>query len=117
MARLRFGFLLAVVVLVVSVAPSQAWVAVHGFHGPHVFVGPRVFIGPDPFWSAYPYPTYPPVVVQPSPPAQVYVQPQQAPPAESYWYYCENPKGYYPYVSQCPKGWMQVVPGTKPPTP
>jgi hypothetical protein len=117
MMRLRFGFLLAVAVLVVSVAPAHAWVAVHGFHGPHVFVGPRVFIGPDPFWYAYPYPTYPPVVVQPSPPAQVYVQPQQAPPAESYWYYCENPKGYYPYVSQCPGGWMRVVPGTKPPTP
>src|SRR2546421_12867665 len=114
MTRLRFGFLLAVVVLVVSVAPAHAW---GGFHGPHGFVGPRGFIGPDPFWYAYPYPAYPPVVVQPSPPAQVYVQPQQGPPAESDWYYCENTRGYYPYVSQCPKGWMQVVPGTKPPTP
>jgi len=28
----------------------------------------------------------------------------------SYWYYCENPKGYYPYVKDCPYGWMKVVP-------
>ncbi len=88
----------------------------HGFRGPHVFVGPRVFIGPGPFWYPYPYAYYPsPVVIEPAP--QVYVQPPPAPPPQSYWYYCEDPKGYYPYVSQCPGGWMQVVPRTNAPTP
>jgi hypothetical protein len=115
MTKRWIGFLVAVAVLVVGIAPAQAWVAVHGFHGPHVFVGPRVFVGPGPFWYPHPY-YWPPVVVQPSPP-QVYVQPPEAPPAQLYWYYCENPKGYYPYVSQCPGGWMRVVPQPNPSTP
>ena len=62
----------------------------------------------------YPYPLVVPeigfevpVVVQPPPPAPVYVQPTADP---NYWYYCENPRGYYPYIGQCPGGWMKVVP-------
>jgi hypothetical protein len=37
---------------------------------------------------------------------------QPAPQAEQpvYWYYCKDPQGYYPYVKQCPGGWMKVVP-------
>jgi hypothetical protein len=73
-----------------------------GFGGP-VFIGPS--IGWDPFW--YPYPAYsyaPPVVIQPEP--QVYVQPQ----APGYWYYCTEAGAYYPYVQQCPSGWLSVVP-------
>jgi hypothetical protein len=27
------------------------------------------------------------------------------------WYYCSNPAGYYPYVTQCNTGW-QTVPAT-----
>jgi hypothetical protein len=27
-----------------------------------------------------------------------------------YWYYCEDPKGYYPYVESCPQGWRRVAP-------
>ena len=34
--------------------------------------------------------------------------------ANNYWYYCRDPEGYYPQVSRCPTGWMQVVPH-KPP--
>ncbi len=39
------------------------------------------------------------------------VQAQQ-PPAQqpAYWYYCPNPPGYYPYVKECPPGWMTVAP-------
>ena len=29
-----------------------------------------------------------------------------------YWYYCTDPQGYYPYVRECPQGWMQVVPSS-----
>ena len=39
-----------------------------------------------------------------------YVQPPQQDP--DYWYYCEDPRGYYPYVPDCPGGWMKVVPNT-----
>lgn len=31
-----------------------------------------------------------------------------------YWYYCTDPEGYYPYVRDCPRGWMQVVPSSPP---
>ena len=26
------------------------------------------------------------------------------------WYYCEDPKGYYPYIRECPTGWQRVSP-------
>ncbi len=67
--------------------------------------------GPYPYYPYYGYPYYysaPPVVVQQSPPA--YVQQQPAPQQPSYWYYCPNPQGYYPYVKDCSVGWMTVVP-------
>jgi hypothetical protein len=28
----------------------------------------------------------------------------------SMWYYCESEAAYYPYVSNCPAGWLQVEP-------
>ena len=66
-----------------------------------------------PYAYGYPYGyAYPPVVAVPS--TQVYVQPSapaaaQPPPSAS-WYYCDNPRGYYPYVQQCPGGWRAVAP-------
>ena len=47
----------------------------------------------------------PPVVTDPAP--QAYVQRPQAP---AYWYYCAEAGAYYPYVQQCPSGWLTVVP-------
>jgi hypothetical protein len=74
-------------------------------------------------WEAsyphYAYPYYPdaypgPVVVQ-QPATEVYVQPAPQRSAESgYWYYCQDPEGYYPYVKECPNGWMKVVPSPPP---
>lgn len=58
---------------------------------------------------------YPPTVIVPTTPP-VYIQQQQSQPAQSaqpqtnYWYYCQNPDGYYPYVKNCPGGWLQVAP-------
>jgi hypothetical protein len=40
--------------------------------------------------------------------SEEYAQPPDFDP--NYWYYCEDPKGYYPYVTECPDGWMKVVP-------
>jgi hypothetical protein len=34
-----------------------------------------------------------------------------------YWYYCTNPQGYYPYIRNCPGGWLTVVPNVTPPPP
>jgi hypothetical protein len=33
------------------------------------------------------------------------------------WYYCSNPQGYYPYIKNCPGGWLTVVPNVTPPSP
>jgi hypothetical protein len=53
-------------------------------------------------------PATPPVYIQRSPPAI-----QQYP--SGYWYYCNNPGGYYPYIKECPNGWQQVEPIPPPP--
>jgi hypothetical protein len=92
----------------------------HGWYGGHGGVG--VYVGPGwgPGWwgSYYPYyPYYPyyaaqPVVIEQEPDTYI----QQPPPADepSYWYFCPDPKGYYPYVKKCPKGWLRVVPSPTP---
>lgn len=63
-----------------------------------------------PYQSPYYYPptiitipVTPPTYIQRSP------QPSQQYPS-GYWYYCNNPKGYYPYVKQCSESWQEVEP-------
>ncbi len=103
-----FALLLALVLVVAAPVPSEARGHGHFSFGTSIWLGPG-FWGPG--WWGPPYYYYsPPVVVQQPP---VYVQP--APPAPTYWYYCQNPQGYYPYVQQCPGGWTQVTPSPTPP--
>ena len=65
---------------------------------------------------SYPYYTAPSVVVQQAPTG--YTQQEPAPPAApQYWYYCQKAGAYYPYVKDCPGGWMPVVPQPAPPGP
>jgi hypothetical protein len=118
MKRVICGILAAGVLLLGGTSPGYAWGHGgfhHGGHG-HVFVGGRIFIG-APFWWGpwYPYPYYasPPVVVQQTPP--VYIQQDTPGQAATYWYYCEQAQGYYPYVKACPGGWLTVVPPAAPP--
>ena len=86
-----------------------------GGHGPRIGVG--LWLGPGwwPGWgwpNYYPsyYPYYPAeqtiVIQQP----EVYEQPAPRIEQPIYWYFCKEPQGYYPYVKQCPSGWMKVVP-------
>lgn len=116
--------LTVIAVLLVSAMPGQAERFRGGGRGGPGW-GPVLGLGlglglwelSRPYYS-YPYYSYydvPPVVIQQQAP-DVYVQPapQFAPappvPEPNYWYYCQDPQGYYPYVKQCPKGWMKVVP-------
>jgi len=68
-----------------------------------------------PYYGPYPYYSPPP----PPPPAYYAPPPQQAPPPQpapqatgapppQFWYYCDDPKGYYPQVQNCPTPWRQV---------
>ncbi len=103
---------------------SARWAGGGYYGGRGWYGGSRVFIGGSfgwwgwpgwwgPGWWGAPYPYYsaPPVVVQPGP--TEYIQQAPAPPA--YWYYCQSAGAYYPYVKDCPGGWMQVVPQPGPP--
>ena len=117
LARILFA---AMVLLLLGLIPESNADGRHFGHGRgHVGVG--VWLGPG-WWGPWPYyypsyyPNYPPeqriIVEQP----EMYVQPTpQAEGVQSYWYYCKAPQGYYPYVKQCPSGWMKVVPS--PPSP
>lgn len=77
-------------------------------------------VGPS--WYSYSRPIYPyprftgPAYGLPPYRDRVIVErpaaPLGAPPAQS-WYYCEDPKGYYPYVSSC-RGEWRAVPVTPP---
>jgi hypothetical protein len=31
-----------------------------------------------------------------------------------WWYFCADAKAYYPYVNQCPEGWLRVAPQSPP---
>jgi len=83
-----------------------------GYWGPRYW-GPSVWIGSGLWWGSpnYYYPSPPAVVQQPP----VYVEPAPPPEEPQYWYYCQDAQAYYPYVQQCPKGWMKVVPQPQPP--
>ncbi|HZK89604.1 MAG TPA: hypothetical protein VFC56_05595 [Stellaceae bacterium] len=52
-------------------------------------------------WYAYDVPVYP---------SPAYPNPEypDAPVSSYYWYYCQSPAGYYPYVQQCPTPWRPI---------
>jgi hypothetical protein len=97
----------------------------HGHHHHHARANVDIVIGAPLFGYPYYRPRYyaqPPYYVYAYPPAVAYSSPpvyiergdegtqegNQIQPAPAFWYFCSEPRGYYPYVSQCPKGWQQV---------
>ena len=68
------------------------------FCGGIIWVYPTTpYVDTTPTYYAYPTPVFTPY--------PVYVQPQP-----QYWSYCPDTQAYYPYVTQCPSGWLTVVP-------
>jgi hypothetical protein len=66
-----------------------------------------------PYYGYQPPYYYPPTIITipVTPPTYIQQQPRidrQYPPG--YWYYCNSPEGYYPYVQQCSENWQQVEP-------
>jgi hypothetical protein len=82
----------------------------HTWHDGHLgwwwVVGPSWYFYSAPIYP-YPDPYVPYTVVQQAPP-------QGGPPPTQSWYYCDDPQGYYPYVSSCRTQW-RAVPATPPP--
>jgi hypothetical protein len=100
-----------------------------GFWGPRfrggVFIGPSIGFGVyAPLWAPPPvYYAPPPVLEQGYVAPQGYAQPPAygpqadgAGPNAGYWYYCNNPQGYYPYIRECNGQW-QTVPANPDNTP
>src|SRR5712691_5255990 len=107
---------LALVAGAMTATSALAW-----HHRSHVFVG---FNFGFPVWGApyyappyyYPAPVYYPVYYPVAPAAPpVYVERSEpAPQQQGMWYYCEQTRGYYPYVTECPGGWRAVPPAPAP---
>ncbi len=75
-----------------------------------VFVG--VPIVPPVHYRSPTYYAYPPIVAVPAPPP-IYIEQGGYDIDEQpnyWWYYCQLPQGYYPYVQRCPQGWKRVAP-------
>lgn len=96
------------------------WRAGYGGPGPRYWGPGPGYWGPGPgYWGVWPYAwgaaaalpyAAAPLVVQAAPAPPVVVQAAPEVPATSYWYYCTQPAGYFPYVQQCAQPWMKVVP-------
>jgi len=132
MKKIIYLFMAITVILLAGVLPVYAhgggyYGGGHYHGGGHGHVSGGIWIGgPWPWWGPYPYyypyyypyPSYyyaePPVVMQQQYPAYE----QEAPQVQEqpyYWYFCPDTKTYYPYVKQCPGGWLKVVPPSNPP--
>ena len=113
--------LAVVAVLMMSAMPGQAE-RIHGGGGGHGWGmgwGPVVGLGLGlgllgltyPYYGNPYYPGYSPAPVIQEPSPEIYLAPgRQQSAAQNFWYFCQDPEGYYPYVKQCPGGWMKVVP-------
>lgn len=112
------------VALAAVLLPSSAYARDHGGHGwgggwgwglgaglatglalDAAWGWPRYY---DSYAYAYPYPYYaqPVTVIQQAP--VVVQQPAAAAATPASYYYCANPKGYYPYVQSCQGSWQMV---------
>jgi hypothetical protein len=110
---MRPAKVLALIALAATALTASSAFAWH--HRSHVFVG---FNFGFPVWGAPyyapPYPVYYPVAVAPAAPPVYVERSEPAAQQQGMWYYCEQSRGYYPYVTQCPGGWKPVPPAPAP---
>jgi hypothetical protein len=77
----------------------------HGWHDGRFawwwVAGGGWYFYPEPI---YPFPTYvpPAIVVQQAPPMP------HGLPSSQFWYFCDDPRGYFPYIASCNGPWREV---------
>ena len=96
-----------------SSSPQQHWHHYVQSHRSHHFSAPRVVIAPVFVPRRYYYAPAPVYVAPPIIAAAPMVYPSTS---SGYWYFCPDSQAYYPYVLECPSGWLAVVPGAPGPT-
>jgi len=68
----------------------------------YYYYPPPYYAPPPPPVYVYPPTYYPPtVIVRPAPVARGLPPPQ-------FWYWCDDPRGYYPSVGSCSRAWREV---------
>lgn len=77
-------------------------------------LAPGPYYYPPPYYGYYAPPppvvyAPPPVVYSPPPVAYTPAQPTYLSQNAQSWYYCDNPRGYYPYVTSCNTAWRPVA--------
>jgi hypothetical protein len=120
MSRLVVAGLAAVLLILALPGEGAAWrrprtsVSLHATYGPWWGPGPWGYHRPWRYpqsWGPRYYPRY-------HSRSPILVPHTAAAPPQSHWYYCEDPPGYYPHISQCPRGWQPVPvqpgPGAEP---
>lgn len=98
-----FGLLLGSAILYSAVQPRTV------YYAPQVAYAPPVTAFVRPYYAE---PTYvnPPLASMPPPPQHLAWNSALDPAASQWWYFCNSPNGYYPYVRECPSGWEKVSP-------
>jgi hypothetical protein len=115
-----FRVAITLLLMAAAAAGQNAWAdRGHHFHNFHSRGRVGVFIGAPLFWPWYYPPTYYPeptvIAVPTSPPVYIERSDEEAgTEASGYWYRCDRPRGYYPYVKECPNGWRKEVPHAPP---
>lgn len=131
MNRRKLGQIALALAAVIAAGASTSALA-RGYYHTRARVGVGVYVGPGwgwgPGWGPgwYPYGPYyypgyypaPAVVAVPPPdPPQYVEQGQDGNPTaaddsspNAWWYRCNRPAGYYPYIKECPGGWQRVEP-------
>lgn len=95
----------------------------HGHARSHFdfYIGGPLWLGPGPVYRHHTYyygpqtiiiEREPPVYIQRQPTYSTTPPPQTAAPTAQVWYYCTDPAGYYPYVSNCAQPWVSVDPSS-----
>jgi hypothetical protein len=77
-------------------APGWAWGPSYPYGYSFGYAGPG-FASPSPGYTSAPV-----------------LQAIEAPAQPYYWYFCEPAGAYYPYVKECPSGWVKVSPQPAP---